>query len=133
MATLDLNKKLWRIPQRGKVGGVCAGIAQYLDIRVKIVRILTILAMCFGLFFIVVAAYIVLFFVLDPLPENYVEGEAVPSNSELLDAVDAQLAAGEARLRQMERYVTSDTFSLRSRFRQLSEVKHESSLATNGS
>ncbi len=60
-----------------------------------------------------------LFFVLDPLPENYVEGEAVPSNSELLDAVDAQLAAGEARLRQMERYVTSDTFSLRSRFRQL--------------
>lgn len=119
MATLDLNKKLWRIPQRGKVGGVCAGIAQYLDIRVKIVRILTILAMCFGLFFIVVAAYIVLFFVLDPLPENYVEGEAVPSSSELLDAVDAQLAAGEARLRQMERYVTSDTFSLRSRFRQL--------------
>ncbi|UXY13154.1 envelope stress response membrane protein PspC [Kosakonia sp. ML.JS2a] len=119
MATLDLNKKLWRIPQRGKVGGVCAGIAQYLDIRVKIVRILTILAMCFGLFFIVVAAYIVLFFVLDPLPENYVEGEAVPSCSELLDAVDAQLAAGEARLRQMERYVTSDTFSLRSRFRQL--------------
>lgn len=119
MATLDLNKKLWRIPQRGKVAGVCAGIAQYLDIRVKIVRILTILAMCFGLFFIVVAAYIVLFFVLDPLPDNYAEGDTVPSSSELLDAVDAQLAAGEARLRQMERYVTSDTFSLRSRFRQL--------------
>ncbi|WP_342325327.1 envelope stress response membrane protein PspC [Kosakonia sp. BYX6] len=119
MATLNLNKKLWRIPQRGKVGGVCAGIAQYLDIRVKVVRILAILAMCFGLFFFVVAAYIVLFFVLDPLPENYAEGETVPSSSELLDAVDAQLAAGESRLRQMERYVTSDTFSLRSRFRQL--------------
>lgn len=119
MATLNLNKKLWRIPQRGKVGGVCAGIAQYLDIKVKMVRLLAILAMCFGLFFFVVAAYIVLFFVLDPLPENYTEGEAPPSSSELLDAVDAQLAAGESRLRQMERYVTSDTFSLRSRFRQL--------------
>ncbi|WLI77481.1 envelope stress response membrane protein PspC [Kosakonia sp. H02] len=119
MATLNLNKKLWRIPQRGKVGGVCAGIAQYLDIKVKMVRLLAILAMCFGLFFFVVAAYIVLFFVLDPLPENYTEGEVPPSSSELLDAVDAQLAAGESRLRQMERYVTSDTFSLRSRFRQL--------------
>ena len=119
MATLDLNKKLWRIPQRGKVGGVCAGIAQYLDIKVKVVRILAILAMCFGLFVFVVGAYIVLYFVLDPLPENYTEGETAQSSSELLDAVDAQLAAGETRLRQMERYVTSDTFSLRSRFRQL--------------
>ncbi|HDY8799213.1 TPA: envelope stress response membrane protein PspC, partial [Klebsiella pneumoniae] len=25
MAGLDLNKKLWRIPQRGMVKGVCAG------------------------------------------------------------------------------------------------------------
>jgi len=119
MATLDLNKKLWRIPQRGKVGGVCAGIAEYLDIRVKVVRILAILAMWFGLFFLVVAAYIVLFFVLDPMPEGYSENAHAPSSGELLDAVDAQLSASEARLRQMERYVTSDTFSLRSRFRQL--------------
>ncbi|HHU9919648.1 TPA: envelope stress response membrane protein PspC, partial [Escherichia coli] len=28
-------------------------------------------------------------------------------------------AASETRLREMERYVTSDTFTLRSRFRQL--------------
>ncbi len=32
MAGLDLNKKLWRIPQRGMVKGVCAGIAQHLDV-----------------------------------------------------------------------------------------------------
>ncbi|MDV5356769.1 envelope stress response membrane protein PspC [Enterobacter asburiae] len=119
MATLNLNKKLWRIPQRGKLGGVCAGIAEYLDIQLKLVRIITVLAMLFGLFFFVVVAYIALYFALDPLPDNYTEGEVPASNSELLDAVDAQLAAGESRLRQMERYVTSDTFSLRSRFRQL--------------
>ncbi|XTZ40326.1 envelope stress response membrane protein PspC [Salmonella enterica] len=118
MTILNTHKKLWRIPQRGKVGGVCAGLAEYLDIRVKVVRILAILAMCFGLFFFVVVAYIVLFFLLDPLPENY-DSEATPTSSELLDVVDAQLAEGEARLQQMERYVTSDTFSLRSRFRQL--------------
>ncbi|MDK6769412.1 envelope stress response membrane protein PspC, partial [Klebsiella aerogenes] len=28
-------------------------------------------------------------------------------------------ASGEQRLRDMERYITSDTFTLRSRFRQL--------------
>jgi phage shock protein C len=50
MAGLDLNKKLWRIPQRGMV--VCAGIAQHLDVPVKLVRLITVLAMilaCFSL------------------------------------------------------------------------------------
>ena len=46
-------------------------------------------------------------------------GEQLPSSSELLDEVDRELAASETRLREMERYVTSDTFTLRSRFRQL--------------
>lgn len=52
MAGLDLNKKkkLWRIPQRGMVKGVCAGIAQHLDVPVKLVRLITVLAMIFGLF-----------------------------------------------------------------------------------
>ena len=46
MAGLDLNKKLWRIPQRGMVKGVCAGIAQHLDVPVKLVRLITVLASC---------------------------------------------------------------------------------------
>ena len=95
MAGLDLNKKLWRIPQRGMVKGVCAGIAQHLDVPVKLVRLITVLAMS----------------------ELY--GHKAPSNGDLLAAVDAELASGEQRLREMERYVTSDTFTLRSRFRQL--------------
>lgn len=116
---LDFNKKLWRIPQQGMVKGVCAGIAHYLDVPVKLVRIITVLAMIFGLFFFVVVAYIILTFALDPMPEGMRGEEYGPTSSELLDAVDAQLSASEQRLREMERYVTSDTFSLRSRFRQL--------------
>lgn len=73
----------------------------------------------FGLAFFTFVAYIVLTFVLDPMPDNVVSGEQQPSSGELLDAVDRELAASEKRLREMERYVTSDTFSLRSRFRQL--------------
>nr|WP_287860989.1 envelope stress response membrane protein PspC [Klebsiella sp.] len=119
MGGLDLSKKLWRIPQQGMVKGVCAGIAEYLDVPVKLVRLITVLAMIFGLFLFVVVAYIILSFVLDPMPESELNGEKMPSSGELLAAADKELAAGERRLREMERYVTSDTFSLRSRFRQL--------------
>ena len=119
MSGLDLSKKLWRIPQQGMVKGVCAGIAQYLDVPVKLVRLITVLAMIFGLFLFVVVAYIILSFALDPMPESELYDEKTPSSGELLAAADKELATGERRLREMERYVTSDTFSLRSRFRQL--------------
>ena len=114
-----LNKKLWRIPQQGMLRGVCAGIAQYLDVPVKLVRILVVLSIFFGLAFFTLVVYIILAFVLDPMPDNLAAGEQQPSSGELLDIVDKELAAGEKRLREMERYVTSDTFTLRSRFRQL--------------
>ncbi|EIS94949.1 phage shock protein C, partial [Yersinia pestis PY-89] len=38
---------------------------------------------------------------------------------QLLDQLQHELAQGEQQLRQVERYVTSDTFGVRSRFRQL--------------
>lgn len=75
MGGLDLSKKLWRIPQQGMVKGVCAGIAQYLDVPVKLVRLITVLAMIFGLFLFVVVAYIILSFALDPMPESELYGE----------------------------------------------------------
>ena len=52
-------------------------------------------------------------------PDGELDAEGAPTSSDLLNAVDTELAAGEKRLREMERYVTSDTFTLRSRFRQL--------------
>lgn len=119
MGGLNLNKKLWRIPQQGMVRGVCAGLAHYLDVPVKLVRVVTVLSIFFGLAFITLVAYIVLSFVLDPMPDSAWSSEDTPTSSDLLDAVDAELASGEKRLREMERYVTSDTFTLRSRFRQL--------------
>ena len=115
MAGINLNKKLWRIPQQGMVRGVCAGIANYFDVPVKLV----VLSIFFGLALFTLVAYIILSFALDPMPDNMAFGEQLPSSSELLDEVDRELAASETRLREMERYVTSDTFTLRSRFRQL--------------
>lgn len=119
MAGLNLNKKLWRIPQQGMVRGVCAGLAHYLDVPVKLVRVVTVMSIFFGLAFFTLVAYIILSFVLDPIPDGALYSDEAPTSSDLLDTVDAELAAGEKRLREMERYVTSDTFTLRSRFRQL--------------
>ena len=47
------------------------------------------------------------------------EEQGTPSASELLDDLEHALQGGETAIREMERYVTSETFSVRSRFRQL--------------
>jgi phage shock protein PspC (stress-responsive transcriptional regulator) len=40
--------KLVRIPQEGKIGGVCAGVAYYLGVNVTFVRIVWVLVTVFG-------------------------------------------------------------------------------------
>lgn len=37
------NKKLYKISSEGKIAGVCAGIAEYLNADVTLVRVLTLL------------------------------------------------------------------------------------------
>lgn len=113
------GKKLWRNPQRGMIKGVCAGIADYFDVPVKLVRAIALLSLVLGLFVFTVALYIILSVLLDPRPEGAEVSDAPRSNREWLRSIDQQLADGEQRLRTMERYVTSDTYTVRSRFHQL--------------
>lgn len=94
MGGINLNKKLWRMPQKGMVRGVCAGIADYLDVPVKLVRILVVLSIFFGLAFFTVVAYIVLSFVLDPMPDNLAAGKT---------AADQRRTAGYRRQRACRR------------------------------
>ncbi|MCQ2297318.1 MAG: PspC domain-containing protein [Bacteroidales bacterium] len=42
------GKRLYRIPSQGKIAGVCAGLAQYFDVDVTLVRILFLLALIFA-------------------------------------------------------------------------------------
>ena len=119
MRTSIQGRKLWRIPEKGKIKGVCAGIAQYFDVPVNLVRLITILAFFLGFAFFVIVGYIALTFLLDPMPADCQPQKSHPSARELLNSIDKELAAGEQRLRAMERYVTSDTYTLRSNFRKL--------------
>lgn len=115
------GRKLYRLPQEGMLKGVCAGLARYFDVPVKLLRVIVVLSLFIGLFFFTIVGYIILTFVLDPAPEGAYEQEATPGEraGQVLDDADAALRDSEARLRQMERYVTSDTFAVQSRFRQL--------------
>ncbi|UAY94720.1 envelope stress response membrane protein PspC [Dickeya dadantii] len=114
------ERKLYRLPEEGMIKGVCAGLARYFDVPVKLVRIIAVLSIFFGLFLITAVAYIVLSFVLDPAPpEAYQPADAGVLPNALLDQADAILSASEQRLRSIERYITSDTYGLRSKFRQL--------------
>lgn len=112
------DRKLWRIPQQGKVRGVCAGVAEYLDIPVRLLRVIVVLSLFFGLFMITVTAYFILGYVLDEKPATLPE-QKQPTARELLDELALNLSQDERSVRDVERYVTSETFSVRSRFRQL--------------
>lgn len=116
-----LGKTLYRLPEEGMLKGVCAGLARYFDVPVKLLRVIAVLSLFFGLFFFTLVAYVILTLVLDPAPQGaYDQDDAeTVSPGRILDDADAALRASEQRLRQIERYVTSETFAVQSRFRQL--------------
>jgi len=112
-------KKLYRLPEKGMLKGVCAGLAEYWGIPVKLLRIIAVLSLFFGLFMFTLLLYIVLSFYLEPPPEQDTEAATGSTCQQLFSQSVELLQDNEQRLRQIERYVTSETFSVRSRFRQL--------------
>lgn len=113
------DKKLYRVPEEGMLKGVCAGLAHYLGVPVKLLRVIVVLSMFFGLFMFTIVAYFLLAWLLEPAPSQNFAGEDAPSSQQLLLQADRELRNSEQRLRQLERYVTSETFGVRSRFRDL--------------
>ncbi len=112
--------RLYKDPRRGKFMGVCAGIADYFDIKICVVRILTVVAaLITGIWFIVLA-YFILGFMLDPKPrdlyEDDKEEEFWKQTRKAPDYSAAELRRRfrdvERRTAEMEAYVTSKRFRL---------------------
>ncbi len=61
--------ELYRDPSRAKIGGVCAGLADYLGWEAWLVRILVVSGVLFGMPFLVMI-YIAAWFILDKKPKN---------------------------------------------------------------
>lgn len=61
------GRNLYRDPQRGKIAGICAGLAEYFGVETWIVRLLAISGLIFA-GFITFTAYIAAWFLLDKKP-----------------------------------------------------------------
>lgn len=123
---------LYRNTERGMVAGVCAGLADYLAVDLKVVRILTVIAMLVFNWPMIIA-YVVAVFVLDKRPADAAAAPRRLRRSEMdddLEAEDAPLPpdmpevvgefdALEDRLQGLEAYLSSKRFELDREFRDL--------------
>ncbi len=125
------TRKLYRDPQRGKIGGVCAGIAAYYGAEPWVARCIAVTGLLF-LPSIVFPAYVIAFFLMEKPPAGNGEvhrrryrdrhrhnhsspspelGPQLSPRNSLRD-VQADLTEAELRLRRMESHVTSGQFEL---------------------
>ncbi len=109
--------RLYRDPRRGKVAGVCAGIAGYFGINVTFVRCCALLSLLIFTFLTLIA-YVGAALLLDPMPEDlyasheeaafWREVRVTPSGT--IHDIRHKFREIERRLRGMESYVTSPEF-----------------------
>ena len=127
------GRNLYRDPQRGKIAGVCAGLADYFGVETWIVRLLAISGLIFA-GFITFTAYIAAWFLLDKKPVPlFGEQEADFSDLRMkarswqagvtphqaLGRIARELDALEPRVQRLEKLVTSKEFTLQREFSKL--------------
>ena len=135
---------LRRDPYRGRVSGVCAGIAGYYGINLKLIRVAMIVATFFTPF-LTIGGYALATFLLKPLPEPQPDGGQSETNvgssaqrAEREKAAEEELPPElrfaalkdkfrdlEGRTGDMETLVTSSEFRLRRDFKNMGEGKDE--------
>lgn len=137
------RRELFRDPSRGKICGVCAGIADYFGLEVWVVRIIAVTALIFFQFPIFIS-YIIAYFVLEPKPgtgkadrgnvsrgkvrEHSDDASATVQQvwkkgripGQTLKNLNRRFKSLENRLQLTETYVTSKQFELRKEFQELS-------------
>jgi phage shock protein C len=91
---VDYRKKLYRNRRDAKIWGVCAGIADYLEVNVFAVRLVFLAMLFMTVFFPVVLLYIGATLVLDPKPLSQYDDEPVDF------APGSQQGAGASRMTQ---------------------------------
>lgn len=125
------NKKLYRDPKNGKIAGICAGLAEYFDVEVWLVRLLVISAFLFtaGLFTFV--AYVACYFILDEMPEKKEWQQSIYQMhnikkkawqrgmraEKVLENIQADLQQTEKEVEEIEAYVTSFAFKMNNEFK----------------
>jgi phage shock protein C len=137
---------LRRDPWRGRVSGVCAGIAGYYGLNLKLIRVLMIVA-AFINPFLAIGGYALATFLLQPLPEPHPDANGSAGGQSEMNAgssasrakaaeeelpPELRFAALKDKFREleertggMETLVTSSEFRLRRDFKKMGEGKSE--------
>jgi phage shock protein C len=117
--------RFYRDQDAGKIGGVCAGLAEYFGFDLALTRVLTVIGMFF--FPTLLLIYLALWFLLPTKPvklyrdeddRDFWRGVRV-SPAETLSEVRHRFRTADAKLQRMERYVTSRNFTLDREFQDL--------------
>lgn len=120
--------RLYKNKRRGKLTGVCAGVADYFGISPTPMRAILVIAMITPFWLPTLVVYFLAAWVLEPAPE---EAEPVSSEEEQFWKDVRREPSGtahdlrhkfremERRLRDMEAHVTSSEFELNRKFRDL--------------
>jgi len=119
---------LRRIPERGIVAGVCAGIAEYFGWNVKLLRAALVISVLLGAGAMIVV-YLILWYVMDPVEADpsahgsgYDGGGTGPSGGvrrPSMAEVQMRFERLDARLRGIEECVTDKEFELRRELKKL--------------
>jgi phage shock protein C len=122
---------LRRIPQRGVVAGVCAGIAEYFGWSVKLLRAALVISVLLGAGAMIVV-YLILWYVMDPIDADTAAtsgsgydagGNPGPAGGGMRRPTMAEVTARferlDARLRGVEECVTDKEFELRRELKKL--------------
>ncbi len=122
---VGLFQRMRRYPDRGWIAGVCAGLADFFDWNVKLIRLLFVAGLILGGFFPAGVIYLLLWYLMEPgdAPDSRSACASYASGSSAGAATPSELKARfvrlEQRLRNMEACVTSHEFELRRELRKL--------------
>jgi phage shock protein PspC (stress-responsive transcriptional regulator) len=104
-ARAEPAKRLFRLPDRAVIAGVCAGLAAYVGIDAVIVRILFVVAAVVTQG-VAILGYVVLMFVLPPAstPDERAAAGPAPLNArDVVDRAKKQVAEGQRKWRRYQR------------------------------
>lgn len=112
---MKIKPILYRNSKQGKLLGVCAGWAEFLQQDVGVIRTLTVIFALFPLTaFITIFSYIVMAIMLDDKPIPAVvkvkKADVNKNPTEALDEVEEILESLETKIMNVEHYVTSESF-----------------------
>ncbi|NMM40867.1 envelope stress response membrane protein PspC [Pseudoalteromonas arctica] len=126
---MNTKRELLRDPVRGKIAGVCAGLSDYFNMELWLVRIIVVTAVLLAGGPLFVVAYIAAWFILDKKPANAQSKTDAPKHEDPLEVkfkvwqkgepprralqdLKDRLGRVDTRLQEMERYVTSSEFTV---------------------